>query len=173
MKRKDNGKETSTVGISGEGLLIASAVGLTTSRFFCVLCHCVTTQDIGTTLWSFATSGFLDKAVYRRIASRLKTEYSSQFKSQELSNTLWALATAEVAPCYLDVFDTTLLNNESRPNPLVIEDDPVTVCFAIAAQELMRRPFEFKPQEIKDILWSFSKVGGASKEQYHTSAFQS
>ena len=32
-------------------------------------------------------------------------------------------------------------------------------CFAIAAQELIRRPHQFKSQEIKDVLWSFSKVG--------------
>lgn len=90
----------------------------------------------------------------------MKSEHAGRFKSQELSNTLWALATAEVIPDYIDAFDTTLLKEEMRPSPSEIEGDPVTGCFAIAAQELMRRPFEFKSQEIKDILWSFSKVGG-------------
>jgi hypothetical protein len=37
--------------------------------------------------------------------------------------------------------------------------DPVTACFALGASELIRRPSEFKPQEIKDVLWSFARVG--------------
>ena len=69
------------------------------------------------------------------------------------------MATAEITPKYPDIFDTTTIKPKDRfDGPLHAIDDPVTVCFGVAANELMRRPFEFKTQEIKDILWSFSKV---------------
>jgi hypothetical protein len=96
--------------------------------------------------------------MYRAIATRLTKESAQHFKAQELSNTVWALATAEVIPTYVDTFDTSMLDSNVRPSPRQAEADPVTVCFALAAQELMRRPYDFKTQEIKDILWSFSKV---------------
>ena len=106
-----------------------------------------------------ATLNFLDEDIYRGIASRLTVNGARFFKPQELSNTLWAMATAEVTPKYPDVFDTVIIPPKDRFNgPLRSIDDPVTVCFGVAAQELMRRPFEFKTQEIKDVLWSFSKV---------------
>lgn len=41
----------------------------------------------------------------------------------------------------------------------MVTKDPVSECFAAATTELMRRPHHFKAQEIKDILWSLSKVG--------------
>jgi len=53
-----------------------------------------------------------------------------------------------------DCFDTTL-----APASVQMPRDPATMAFAVAAQELMRRPHQFKAQEIKDVLWSFSKVG--------------
>jgi len=37
--------------------------------------------------------------------------------------------------------------------------DIVTSCFAAVANEAARRPHEFKGQELKDVLWSFSKSG--------------
>jgi hypothetical protein len=58
---------------------------------------------------------------------------------------------------YPDSFDTALVAESLRPSNW--KDDPVTVCFAIAAKELTRRPHEYKSQEIKDVLWSFSKAG--------------
>ena len=53
----------------------------------------------------------------------------------------------------VDAFDINLV--PQRP-PV---RDPATALFAMAAQELMHRPDQFKSQEIKDVLWSFSKVG--------------
>lgn len=97
--------------------------------------------------------------MYRGIASRLTVDRARHFKPQELSNTLLAMARAEVIPKYLDIYDSVLIPKEEQfAGPLDALDDPVTLCFGVAAQELMRRPFEFKDQEIKDILWSFSKV---------------
>lgn len=78
------------------------------------------------------------------------------FLKQELSNSVWALATAGIIPTNLDYFDTTFNDNTNKN--VLLNDDPVTMCFGAVADELIKRPSEFKEQEIKDILWSFSKV---------------
>lgn len=75
-----------------------------------------------------------------------------------MSNTVWALATAGFAPKYLRAFDTTLVPANKRPRRDMITQDSITQCFAAVASETMRRPHEFKDQELKDVLWSFSKV---------------
>lgn len=116
----------------------------------------VKSQDVGTTLWALATLEFHDEKIYRGVASRLSTELAHQYKPQELSNSIWAFATAEIEAEEVDVFDTSLVPGLQQPG---VPTDPVTICFAAAAQELMRRPHQFKSQEIKDVLWSFSKVG--------------
>ena len=77
---------------------------------------------------------------------------------QEMSNTVWALATAGFAPAYIRAFDTTLVPASQRPPKQMITKDPITECFAAVASETMRRPNDFKDQELKDVLWSFSKV---------------
>lgn len=77
---------------------------------------------------------------------------------QEMSNTIWALATAGFAPEHTRAFDTTLVPASMRPTKEMILNDPITECFAVVANEAMRRPFDFKDQELKDVLWSFSKV---------------
>ena len=105
-----------------------------------------------------ATIEYFNKDIYRGIAARVTKDRARYFKPQELSNTLWAFATADVTPKYIDTFDTSLLPPGVRPSPADAEDDPVTMCFAIASQELIRRPQEFKTQEIKDILWAVSRV---------------
>eukprot|EP00557_Chaetoceros_sp_GSL56_P007928 CAMPEP_0176489526 /NCGR_PEP_ID=MMETSP0200_2-20121128/7338_1 /TAXON_ID=947934 /ORGANISM="Chaetoceros sp., Strain GSL56" /LENGTH=1134 /DNA_ID=CAMNT_0017886679 /DNA_START=321 /DNA_END=3722 /DNA_ORIENTATION=+ len=115
-------------------------------------------QDIGTTLWSFATFEYFDEDVYRSAASELTLRKSRSFKPQELSNTVWALATAGVIPQYADAFDTTIIPKAKRPSLSEVTSDPITECFAAATTELMRRPHEFKAQEIKDVLWSLSKA---------------
>lgn len=118
----------------------------------------VSPQDIGTTLWGMATLGFSDMKVYRGLVSRLlfiPDEFLSRCKPQEISNVLWAFATVDAEIGDRDCFDTSLVPAALRTEP----SDPVTRCFALAARELMRRPHQFKVQEIKDVLWSFSKVG--------------
>jgi hypothetical protein len=116
-------------------------------------------QDMSTSLWSMATMGFDNKAVYRAVVSRLAEVGVERFKPQEISNTLWALASAEVVPEYIHAFDDRLLPDNLRPTMDEMMRDPVTACFALGASELIRRPSEFKPQEIKDVLWSFARVG--------------
>mmetsp|Transcript_34360 Transcript_34360/g.72315 ORF Transcript_34360/g.72315 Transcript_34360/m.72315 type:complete len:523 (-) Transcript_34360:211-1779(-) len=76
-----------------------------------------------------------------------------------MSNTVWALATAGFAPKYIHAFDTSLVPAQQRPTKDAIMKDPITECFAAVASEVMRRPHEFKDQELKDVLWSFSKIG--------------
>ena len=115
----------------------------------------VTSQDIGTTLWALATLEFPDtNDLYRKVAARLQTDKSHLYKPQELSNVVWSLAKAEVQLYEdIDAFDTSLVVD--RP-PV---RDPVMLCFAIAGRELTQRPHQFKSQEIKDVLWSYSKAG--------------
>lgn len=118
-------------------------------------------------MWALATAGYDNADVYRGIVARLSPRYARTSKPQELSNAVWALATAEVPPKFPDTFDNVLVPAEQRfSGGLQDIDDPTTACFGIAASELMRRPFDFKSQEIKDILWSFLKVctlaGGSS-----------
>ncbi|GKY96336.1 hypothetical protein MPSEU_000593300 [Mayamaea pseudoterrestris] len=113
----------------------------------------VATQDIGTTLWSLATMKYFDPKLYRGILARLTPQMISDAKPQELSNILWAVATAEMPVEDIDAFDTSLV--VKRPKIT----DQVTYVFGLAGKELMRRPDQFKPQEIKDVLWSFSRVG--------------
>lgn len=79
-----------------------------------------------------------------------------------MSNTIWALATAGFAPLHVHAFDTSLVPAARRRTREGADAgaDPVTECFAAVASEAMRRPHEFKDQELKDVLWSFSKVRG-------------
>lgn len=116
-------------------------------------------QDIGTTLWSFATMEYFDEDVYKAAASELTLRKSHSFKPQELSNTVWALATAGATPQYADAFDTTIIPKAKRPPLSIVTKDPITECFAAATTELINRPHQFKTQEIKDVLWSLSKAG--------------
>ncbi len=117
-----------------------------------------TTKDIGTTLWSFATLEYYNEDVFKQAASELTLTKSPSFKPQELSNTVWALATAGAVPKYIQAFDTTTVKSNHRVSRNQIMSDPITACFAAATTELMRRPQEFKEQEIKDVLWALSKV---------------
>jgi len=116
-------------------------------------------QDIGTTLWSLATAGCYDYEAFNAGASRLNTRQIRSFKPQEMSNTVWAIATAGFAPKHTRAFDTTLVPTSQRPTHDMITQDPITECFAAVASETMRRPYDYKDQELKDVLWSFSKAG--------------
>jgi hypothetical protein len=118
----------------------------------------VESQDLSTSLWSMATMEFFDDNLYRAVVSRYHSIGVRRFKPQELSNTLWALATAGVAPLRLSAFDVKLLPDYLRPTLDEIQDDPVTAFFMDTAKELMHRPEDFKTQEIKDVLWAFSKL---------------
>jgi hypothetical protein len=126
------------------------------------LCHprrTVASQDIGTTLWSMASVGAYDAQLYKRLIQRLSVAQWTRAKPQELSNIVWAMARAEMElGDDQDAFDTSLLVLYTSKRPPAPQD-PVVVVFGIVAQELLRRPFDFKPQEVKDVLWSFSKIG--------------
>ena len=91
-------------------------------------------------------------------ASNSKTPLLKTKKPQEMSNTVWALATAGFAPEHIHAFDNTLVPASQRPTKEMITADPFTECFAAVASETMRRPHDFKDQELKDVLWAFSKV---------------
>jgi len=50
----------------------------------------VTSQDIGTTLWGFATLEFFDESIYREIAKKVNGRRASNTKPQELSNSKYS-----------------------------------------------------------------------------------
>lgn len=119
----------------------------------------ITSQDIGTSLWGMATSNLSNPEAYKAVVARWTPAMASRAKPQELSNSVWALATAEIFPKFVDCFDTTILTPKHRERPKNPQEDPVITALVLAAQEMMRRPDEFKTQELKDILWSFSRLG--------------
>jgi hypothetical protein len=63
------------------------------------------------------------------------TYSANHFKPQELGTILWALATADVLPEYVDELDNTLLllspGTTTSRVVVVAEWDPVTTCFAV------------------------------------------
>ena len=116
---------------------------------------------MGTTLWSFATMGYDDFIdVYKVASSRVTIRDAHRFKPQELSNSVWALATVGIFPKNLHVFDSTMFPNSKQMlmDTVMREKDVITECFTAAAMEVMKRPSAFKEQELKDVLWSFSRV---------------
>lgn len=119
----------------------------------------VTGQDIGTTLWSFATTKYFDKGSFESMLSRLRLGAVEYWKPQEISNIAWALGTAAIAPKYPKAFDVSLIPLSERVSFEVASKDPITLAYAAVAKELLRRPEEFKTQELKDSLWGLSKGG--------------
>jgi RAP domain len=117
----------------------------------------VSSQDVAITLWALATLKIDDDSIYRSMAMRLTLNQAHGYKPQDLSISVWVLATAEVTVEEIDIFDTSLVPGLQQPHwP---QKDPVAACFALAAQELMRRPQQFTSQGISNVLWSFSTAG--------------
>lgn len=119
----------------------------------------VTGQDIGTTLWSFATTKFFDEKSFENMLSRLRMDAVQYWKPQEISNIAWAIGTAGIIPKYPKAFDVSLIPANERASFEEARKDPTTLAFAAVAKELLRRPQEFKTQELKDSLWGLSKSG--------------
>lgn len=119
----------------------------------------VEATDLTVTLWSMATEGYVNDDLYRAIATRLATINPNKFKPKELSNALWAFATAGVTPKDINFFDTKLLPTIAGLSKTGSSRDPIVSCFQLAAEEVRRRAHSFKPQELKDLLWAFVKLG--------------
>ena len=115
-------------------------------------------QDVGTTLWSFATMEFFDEEAFKRVASNVDIQAVERWNPQELSNLIWAIGTAQLEPKFRKAFDSSFVQMKDRPSFEQVSRDPLSISFAAVAKELMKRPQEFKTQEIKDSLWGFSKV---------------
>ena len=118
----------------------------------------LTVQDIGTSLWALANLGYDNEDAIRAAVSRIDGRMAEKCLPQELSNTIWALATMEILPKYPDAFDSSLVVDELRMSIQETRSDPVTFVFGLASRELMKRPHQFKSQELKDVIWGFSKV---------------
>jgi RAP domain len=113
-------------------------------------------QNVGNALWALAKLNYCNESIYCAIAKRIIPSESHLYEPQHLSNTVWAFATAGVSLENVDVFETSLVPGLQHPTP---PNDPVTISFAVAVQELMRRPQHFTNQNLKDVVWSFSKLG--------------
>jgi hypothetical protein len=119
----------------------------------------LTGQDIGATLWAFASTKFYDEDSFANLLSRLRMNDVQYWKPQEISNIIWAIGTAGISPKYRTAFDCSLIPADERISFEQASQDPFTLAFAAAAKEILRRPEEFKTQEMKDTLWGFSKAG--------------
>jgi hypothetical protein len=117
----------------------------------------VNSQDVAMTLRALATLKIDDESIYRSIAQRMTMGEANRCEPQALSNSVWALATAEMTVEEIDVFDTSLAPGLQKP--AWPQKDPVGMCFALAANEFTQRPQQFNSQNIKDVLWSFSTAG--------------
>lgn len=115
-------------------------------------------QDIAMTLWSFATTEYGTAEVYKVLASEMNADSADAFKSQEFSASIHALATAKMVPADLSVFDDTM-SEQHGDGGKYQEYCPFTECFDTAASELIERTDMFTEQEMKDIIWAFSKSG--------------
>ena len=125
-------------------------------------------QDISATVWSFATLKFGDLGMFES-AAKMVTEKSVQnFKPQECSNILWSFATMNCLPISLKILDREeneiaakikismdILDKRDNNNN---NNNVFVNAYAAIANELIKRPYAFKDQELKDVLWSFSKA---------------
>ena len=99
-------------------------------------------------LSSFARSGWSDKQVYSLLSRRINKDTAIYYFPQHLSNSVAALGKVggEVGATEHSVFE-------------------------VVGDELMRRgPSAFKLQELKDILWAFSKCGVENVPVFRTVA---
>jgi hypothetical protein len=60
-----------------------------------------------------------------------------------------------VSPKFNTVFDNVLVPKQFLPSMHEAQSDPVTSFFGDGAREVIRRPEDFKPQELKDVLLAF------------------
>jgi hypothetical protein len=96
-------------------------------------------QDIGTTMWALATLEYADADIFRTIASKIQINKSHIYRPQELSNMVWAAATAGVVPKYLDAFDTSLVTK--RPSFAIVTS--VEIHFSIITSYRRRAQIYF------------------------------
>jgi hypothetical protein len=97
--------------------------------------------------------------IYLCLASHLKSTNASTFQAQNISNIVWAFATAGVKVNDKEIqkiaTSTQLITEHSQ----ISTKDPVLQCCAIAAQEFINRPHEFNSQNIAIMCWSFAVLG--------------
>ena len=121
------------------------------------------TQDVSSTLWSMASMEYYNEPMFRSILARVGRRDLvgyDHFKPQEISNTLWAIASAGIGLEYPNIFDVKLLPINVRGKVSVEEamiSDPVTNLFASGATELILRPDEFKVRYIIAFKWKQSE----------------
>jgi hypothetical protein len=119
----------------------------------------VETQHISITLWGIAKLKFVDDSLYLSIASRLQSTNASTFQAQNISNIVWALATAGVNVNDKEIQRSALSPQLITKHSQISTKDQVLRCCIIAAQEFLNRPHEFNSQSIANMCWSFAVLG--------------
>jgi len=67
-------------------------------------------------MWSFASVEYFDEEVFRTATSEISSRDASSFKPQEMSNTIWTLATSGATTKYLHAFDYSTQEFKFRKN---------------------------------------------------------
>jgi hypothetical protein len=121
----------------------------------------VTLKDASATLWCFASISYFDDDLYRMICSRISFDDGTKHNQQcsDMPKLIRALAISDIKLQDKTLFDSTLFTKKSIHAKNHLPTDPILRLFDLAATELIRRPYDFSVREIKDILWSFSKLG--------------
>uniref|UniRef100_A0A7S3JUB3 RAP domain-containing protein n=1 Tax=Aureoumbra lagunensis TaxID=44058 RepID=A0A7S3JUB3_9STRA len=107
-------------------------------------------QDLSNTVYAYAFVGFEAPALFEAIAAvaPLKIHH---FKTQELANTAWAFATAYIVNLRRKKISTTSCHHCSSNTAHLLD---------AIAHESTPRLITFKPQELANLAWAFSKLEG-------------
>jgi hypothetical protein len=120
-------------------------------------------QDISMTLCGFIQLEYVDYIQYRAIADRLHFQNASLYNGQDIATIVSALAKASILVRDNVIPNTTLVSQSilnSKKNHHSFARDPVVLkLWAIAAQELRKRPNDFNSQEFFFIRWGFHTLG--------------
>jgi len=128
-----------------------------------------TVQCLSTIAWSFATGRFNYPHLMSSIANELK-DHPSKMKSQEIANTLWALAKCPCdCPALFDVLGRTVASHGTIWGFKAQELSSTLWAFAtarfkcpalfeLAEAAAIQRKSEMSPQNIANILWAFAKL---------------
>jgi hypothetical protein len=100
--------------------------------------------------------------VLRKIAQALK-ERVDEFKSQEVSNTIWAFATAgfgyhESALGYFYTETVHLSKTMSEEDHLMLSQT-----LDVVAANVVQRLEKFRPQELNNMAWGIARLGHSSE----------
>jgi hypothetical protein len=102
-------------------------------------------QEIANLTWSFAKAKEVEPKLYHLIAEEILSRLDEFVEPQHLSNTVWAFATAKL---------------------------PHKPLFEAIAGVVIKRKHEFSPQQVSNIIWSYSYIPVGSVNQLLCRSFE-